>query len=317
MSTEVTHEAERIEEEASLWAARLRGGAMTDADRSRLADWLARDPEHGAVLARYRELAAQLDEHLDSGATERAGGARRRWWFAAVGLGAAAAITLAWIGWAARAREFSTATAERHVASLRDGTRVELNAQTKLAVDFTRGERRVRLARGEAFFVVAKEAARPFVVETPAGSVRVTGTAFNVRAATATRTEVTVLEGHVRVRPAVAGDDAALTSGRQAILSAERIEVRTLGDAAAQDAAAWRTGLGVFEDTPLRDALERFAAYHTRTVTVAPEVADLRLGGRYALDDLDGALEAIERTLAVRVERGAAGAVRIVAAGAR
>jgi ferric-dicitrate binding protein FerR (iron transport regulator) len=65
-STSHQVEIERIEDEAAIWAARLRGGGMTDADRARLAAWLERDPEHRCVLGRYRELCAGLDEQFGS-----------------------------------------------------------------------------------------------------------------------------------------------------------------------------------------------------------------------------------------------------------
>src|SRR6185503_6672775 len=151
---------------------------------------------------------------------------------------------------------------------LDDGSRIELNAQTHLEVDFSRHERHVRLLRGEALFIVAKDAARPFIVTTPSGTVRVTGTIFNVRAARpitgADRVEVTVLEGHVRVRPADAADDASLKVGSRAIVARDRIAVSTLAETAVQDVVAWRQGMAHFEDTPLQDVIERFGAYHAR-----------------------------------------------------
>ncbi|MES1194858.1 MAG: FecR domain-containing protein, partial [Opitutus sp.] len=312
---------ERIEDEAAVWAARLRGGGMTDADRAVLAAWLERDPEHRWVLSRYRELTGVLDVQLAPPGAAAAGRAARcsPWRVAGVLLAAAAAVAIMLLVLAGRPREFATKTAERHVATLDDGSRIELNAQTQLTVDLGRRERRVRVVRGEALFTVAKDAARPFFVETPAGTVRVTGTVFDVRATQTERVEVTVLEGHVRVAPGAASAtaDAALIPGQQAVLARENVSVRVLPESAVQDVLAWRQGFAAFDDTPLRDAVERFSAYHARTITLAPEVRELRLGGRYSLDDLEGALETIERVLPVRVERGAAGAVRIVAAGAR
>ncbi|HUR60398.1 MAG TPA: FecR domain-containing protein [Opitutaceae bacterium] len=312
---------ERIENEAAVWAARLRGGGMTDADRTRLTGWLEQDSEHQFVLSRYRELASDLDHQLGTpgqGAIlDNTIARRRRWRTATIAFAAAAAVAVLFFVLGGRPREFATHTAERHVATLDDGSRIELNAQTQLAVAFTRHERHVRLTRGEAFFTVAKDANRPFVVTTPAGKVRVTGTVFNVRAARTERVEVTVLEGHVQVRPDAAPESAALAAGEQAILAHDRVDVNTLAETAVQDAVAWRQGLAHFEDTPLQDVIDRFAAYHARTITVAPGVADMRLGGRYSLDDLNGALETIERVLPVRVEREAGGAVRIVAAGSR
>jgi transmembrane sensor len=307
-----------IEEEASLWAARLRGRGMSDQDHAALEAWLDADPEHRHVLGRYRDLSGQLDAKLgpvlESITVVQAGARRRRWRMVGKALAAAAGLAIAITVWSHRSQDFATKTAERHGATLADGSHIELNAQTSLAIDFRSGERHVRLTHGEALFSVAKDPARPFVVETPAGVVRVTGTVFNVRATHDERVEVTVLEGTVRLRatsPAVA--DEAVTPGHQATMSSDRIALRTLPGDAAQDVAAWRLGQAIFNDTPLAEVVERFAAYQTRTVTVDPAAAELQLGGRYSLDDLDGLLRTIERLLPVRVLRGADGAVRIVA----
>ena len=308
---------DQIEDEASLWAARLEGGGMTDADRAGLAVWLTADPENREVLATYRQLSADIDAHFESPRVQR-----RRWPGVTAVMAAAAAVVLLLSVWLGRSHDFSTQVAERHVATLADGSRVELNAQTELKVSFRRDERRVQLTHGEALFNVARDSARPFVVETPTGAVRVTGTVFNVRAAhpaavgagEGERVEVTVLEGTVRVQAAAApvAAEAVLTPGHQASMSNAHVTVRELAAGAAQDIAAWRQGQAVFDDTPLADAMERFAAYQARKITVDAAAADLRLGGRYSLDDLDGLLDSIERFLPVRVMRG--DTVRIVAA---
>jgi transmembrane sensor len=313
MSSHATKQ--RIEDEASLWAARLEGGGMTDADRTALATWLDADPDHRWVLSRYRQLSAQLDEQFGT-ATESIAIAkatwRRRWRMYGGIAAAAAAIVILFAVLASRPHEFATKTAERHIAALNDGSQVELNAQTTLVVEFSRAERRVRLSRGEALFTVAKDTTRPFLVETPSGVVRVTGTVFNVRAARDKRVEVTVLEGNVRVRPTKAPTEAALTPGRQALLASENITVRDLPEGAAQDAVAWRQGQVVFDDAPLREVLERFSAYHAQTITVEPGAADLRLGGRYALDDLNGFLDSVEHVLGVQVVQEPNGVIRVV-----
>lgn len=308
---------ERIEEQASLWAARLRGRAMTDRDRAELAAWLEADPEHRWVLSRYRELSGQLDAQLGTAAESlavlAAAGRGRRWRMASATLGAAAAAVLAIVVWTNRPHDFATKTAERHGATLADGSRIELNAQTSLAVDFRRDERRVRLTGGEAWFSVAKDAERPFVIETPTGSVRVTGTVFNVRAAGA-RVEVTVLEGAVRLRAAKErANEAVVRPGQQATMGADHVRVQALPDGMAQDVVAWRLGQVVFEDATVNEVIEHFAAYQAHRVVADPAVAEMRLGGRYHLDDLEGLLRAIERVLPVRIVREAKGDIRIVA----
>ncbi len=324
-------------EEAALWAARLDGAPLDGARRAELEAWLARDPAHRALLSRYCQFSADLEEQLPAlvGAGRVAmpkatrAPARRRWGFPQLaGLGLAAAAALAVVLWTSRpaadVQNLVTAIAQRSSHTLADGTRVELNARTSLRFENTGGERRVRLAGGEAWFAVAKDPARPFVVETPAGSVRVTGTTFTVRndAAGAAPLEVIVVEGSVQVRPSDpsgkhADEPFSLKPGDRLTAGAKGVEVRVLSEAAIESALAWREGLAVFVDTPLAEAAAVFARYHGKRIEVAPAVARLSVGSRQALDDLPAFLTALETALPVKVSADLSGAVTITPRGNR
>ncbi|MBI2496485.1 MAG: hypothetical protein HYV75_00620, partial [Opitutae bacterium] len=87
--------------------------------------------------------------------------------------------------------------------------------------------------------------------------------------------------------------------------------VSHLSDAALDHALAWRVGQIVFVDTPLQEALARFARYHGRGITATPGAAGKRIGGRYSLEDLDGFFAALEEVLEVRVTRNLNGTVLV------
>ena len=303
------------DETAALWAARLDGSTLTTADRAALDRWLAAAPSHRALLSRYCQLGADLEERLPalviSGAValpdEKRKISRRAkillWTGAPALLAAAAALAFFLVAdRAARPEIFSTPAAQRHTVALADGSTAELNARTSLAVAFTRTERHVRLDSGEAFFSVTKDPARPFVVETPSGTVRVTGTRFAVSAGPAATLDVTVAEGSVQVRPA-AGAPVALTGSDHLAVSSDGVAVRTLTTRELDAALAWRQGEIVFDDVPLAEALARFARYHDRAITAAPGAAGLRLSARLKLDDLAGFFTSLEELLPVRTER--------------
>ena len=315
------------DEQASLWAARLDGSELSAADQRELAAWLAADPAHRALLSSYCQFSADLEQQLPllAGARDELAepstapkAARPFPWLrrpALAGATLAAAAALAVFLWPGQPQNhfqnLGTAVAARQDFTLPDGSHLELNAQTAAVVELTATERRVRLAGGEAFFRITKDAARPFFVETPAGSVRVTGTEFNVRAESADSLEVTVREGSVQVRP---GGDAAprhLHGGEQLVSEDRQVRVATLTASQLDDTLAWRQGRIVFAATPLREALARFARYHGRTLTASDEAALQRVGGRYSLDDLDGFLAALEEVLPVRVTRGLDGAIHV------
>lgn len=304
---------------AALWAARIDGGGLSAAQRVELEAWLQRDPARRALLSAYCQLSVDLEGQLPAVVAGGPAASRRsRWHGLAVAAGLAAALALG-IGLTTRPRQpdapatIATAPARRQTITLADGTRADLNAQTTLRVDFRdRAQRLVRLDHGEALFTVAKNPERPFVVETPGGRIRVTGTIFNLRADARGQLEVTVLEGSVEVAPHAATEPLCLLPGDQVRLADGRLFVRRGRPELTTDAAAWRDGQIVFDELPLGEAAARFAAYHGRAIEVAPEVAQLRLGGRYSLDDLDGFLAALARVLPVRVERGPNGATRVV-----
>ena len=314
---------------AARWAVRLEGEPLSAVEQRALEAWLAGDPARRAELSRLCQFSADLERALPALvadgafdlARETAAAARPAWrrWAPAAGLAAAAVVGLGlWFSAPATApRAISTPPSHRQSIALADGTRADLNALTSLKVDFSDGHRRlVRLDQGEAFFNVAKHPDRPFIVETPGGRVRVTGTVFNVRTDASGRLEVSVIEGTVEVLPvagaATAAEPLHLGAGDEVALATGRVALRRVRPEVAAEAAAWRDGWVVFDAVPLGEALQRFAAYHGRSITVAPEIAGERLGGRFGLDDLDGFLKDLERALpVVRVERLDGGGARV------
>jgi transmembrane sensor len=166
-------------------------------------------------------------------------------------------------------------------------------------------------------FFVTKDPARPFTVATRTGSVRVTGTTFNVRTEPeAAAFEVTVLEGSVQVTPvelpgAPAPTHTALSAGEQFSAVGNEQKKLSLSANDLDDALAWRDGKIVFRDTPLADALARYARHHGRVIVVQPAVAKVPVGGIYSIDDLRGFLDGIELTLSVKVNQGMTGAYSV------
>src|SRR5262249_28353313 len=136
---------------------------------------------------------------------------RLRWLAAAAAVGAVALGV-----WMTRlsTERFNTPVGELREIQLADGSIVNLNAQSEVVVQFTRSERDIRLARGEAMFKVARDPARPFRVRTTNAIVEAVGTQFNVNARPDGTTTVAVLEGKVKL----AGDNAqaALAAGEVA-----------------------------------------------------------------------------------------------------
>lgn len=319
------------EEQASIWAAKLDGSIMSATDRLALDEWLAQQPDHRLLLSRYCQFSADLEQQmpliegikdLSAGIPITPATARPLPWLrwpmmAGAALTTAAAVALGF--WLLQPKSqfqnIATPAAQRDTLTLADGTRVELNAQTNLQVEINSRNRRVRLASGEAFFSVHKDPSRPFIVETPTGSVRVTGTKFDVRTEAAGILEVTVLEGSVQAHPIGFNGQhtapVALTAGNNLLAGPNGVQTHTLSATALNDVLAWRQGQIVFKDVALHDALARFARYHGRGITASPDVAKLSVGARFSLDDLDGFFDGLEEILPVKVTRSLNGTVQV------
>lgn len=323
------------DEQAALWAARLEGGTLNESDRQQLDSWLAANANHRALLTRYCQFSADLEADLPAviargrvalPAVRHATRRSPAWaWFTGIALAASAAIVAVGL-WPARTsiapHAIATAVAQRHSVSLPDGTRVELNARTTLQLEFNANQRRVQLAEGQAYFAVTKDTARPFHVQTPAGSIQVTGTAFDVRTSAGSELQVAVVEGSVLVRPgerrdAPAAQPVSLRPGD--VLSAQRgnISVETLSSDAMQDLLAWREGVAVFNAVPLETALARFAHHHGRGINVLAGAAQHRVSGRYSLDDLDGFVGTLDQFFPVEVTHGLSGTITVAPRKAR
>jgi transmembrane sensor len=314
MKTSPTRQELAIDEQAATWAARLDGDVLDASERIALDAWLAESPAHRAALSQYCQFSADLEEQLpvlvETGAVKMPAPKKARGKIlsfpriASVALAAAAALAVGL--WAVRPapeiKNLVTGVAQRSATTLLDGTRVELNAHTSLRFENRKNERRVRLASGEAMFHVAKDATRPFIVETPTGSVRVTGTVFNVRAEPADRVfEVTVVEGSVNVRPREAGEDVfSLTANDHLSARARNVDRRAFSAAELDDILAWRNGQIVFKDTPLSEAVARFARHHGRSITIPDSLAEATIGGLHSIDDLPGFVAGVQSAYGVK-----------------
>lgn len=166
---------------------------------------------------------------------------------------------------------------------LPDGSQVTLDAQTTLEADYFNDRRQLRLATGAAFFDVAHDTDRPFIVDCGVVRVTVMGTRFAVERQ-GERVRVDVERGRVRV----ARHDAERAARTGSILSAvelganegliidQRADAPNAGLRRASTAAApWREGRLSFDATPLAEILERLSRHLPRSITVDPRVAAL------------------------------------------
>ncbi len=199
------------------------------------------------------------------------------------------------------------------------GTRIDLNADTRLEVRLYRGERVAALERGEALFTVSPDPARPFRVHTRAGVIEVVGTVFTV-SDRGGPVSVSVQEGHVRFSPAPRetrwsmlqrGGPAVDLYANQAVTWREG-QLEPVRGIEPDSVAAWRNGWLWFDNQTLDEALPAFNAYRSRPLLPASrDVGMLRLTGRFRSADADHVAAQLEAALPVQAHTRASGAVEL------
>ncbi len=323
---------ETIEAAAGAWLAR-RDRGLTAAEQDAYLQWLRDDPRHAAALARLEKTWGALDvlaewrpAHSPRPNPDLL--ARPRWWrrwgIPSLAL-AAAVVVVTGIFW--RQTKPAAGTAPAPIArgvrvipqperfTLDDGSLVDLNHGGKIETAFIAAERRVRLVRGEAHFTVAKNSARPFVVDAGAVAVRAIGTAFDVRREAAA-VEVLVTEGKVAVEQPAGHPGAAastpLVAGERAVVDTATPGAKPVISPVAageiERALAWQGVRLEFADLPLGEALAEFNLRNRQQVIAADEAtAKLVVAGNFRADNVEAFVRVLELSAVVTVERRADG----------
>jgi transmembrane sensor len=314
---------------AAAWFARLRADDVSEQERTDFQRWLSADPAHRSAYHRLENLWSGLGAHaerpeigqaLRKSASQRtptrAQRHRRRTapgWIAMAAL-LVVVLASAWFAWRATqasAQTYATGVGERHTLVLEDGSRVTMDTDTRLSVSFSAGTRRLILKRGRAFFHVAKDPGRPFLVATQGGVVRAVGTQFDVYEHDDV-VEVTLVEGRVEVTQESGRRDShthptTMTAGQQLLMGkAYATPLVTTADTHA--AVAWLSGKLVFNDTPLPTAVAQFNRYRTTRIVIGDgAVARLRVSGVFRDDDSQAFVDALSGSYGLSVARDNAG----------
>jgi transmembrane sensor len=315
-------DVKRIKGECREWLALIHSGEASEADRARFAAWLRADPRHqrayDGLHLLWRDISTlnqlkELEPVPPRPAQRRPAKATRRL------LPLAAAATVAGLALAlfltqpqplpqpatpasvVQTQEYQTQLGEVRAIQLSDGSTVTLGARSRVLVNFTDSERRVQLERGEAYFDVAKNAARPFYVAAPGTAVRVLGTRFDVR----------VGDSHVRV--AVDEGVVAVNNRSSALTRGQRIDVMPDGAMTSvtqvdgSEVAAWREGRLVYDGATLADVVADLARYRPNVTLSSAEAGKLRVTAGLRVEQIDQFVDRLPDILPVRVIRSDGG----------
>ena len=296
--------------EAAAWIVRLRDERRGPEVEAELREWLAESGEHQRAFNRMTKVwqqAGKIRMRAQTDVSTPKGRSRFTPWAAAL----AAALVLAVISsiyW--RDNALTTAVGQQQVRVLRDGTRVLLNTDTRIEVNYDEHVRRVRLVRGEARFDVSKRPTWPFLVRVGNEEIRALGTSFIVRHDSDQDFSVTLVDGRISVAP-VAGNGEApeapqvLAPGQRLFIS--RHHALSVDRPELSRVTAWERGRVEFDSTPLEEATIEMNRYTTTRVIVPDtEVAQLRIGGVFRAGDSEEFVKIVAEAFGLQAERNGA-----------
>lgn len=287
-----------IEAEALDWLVRKADPDWATQDEEQLNTWLGLSYankaaywrlEHGWQQAQRIGSLGKWDEPTRSFRN------KLKWWHPV----AAAASVMLIVGFDAAIPEsephyappqhFQARIGERTTVPLPDGTKVEINTGTAIRVAQSEVRREVWLDTGEAFFEVAKNKDKPFVVHVGKQTVTVLGTKFSVRR-DADKVTVKVLEGRVQVDGDGEGGAGAaiIGAGQFAVTRASSTLLGSMPEDRIQDAFTWRNGMLRFDHATLAEVADEFNRYHRKPIEiVSKDLKGMEVGGTFQAQNVD------------------------------
>lgn len=307
-----------IDQAASEWTARLDRGPLTPEQEEVFQAWLQGDPRNKGALLRAQALsmmsesAQALGPDFDPAAFEEprqsppSGISRRKTLVWAGGAVAASTLVALGLNIPPAGAVISTGRGEIRLVPLKDGSTVLLNTASRIRVKDDAEERRVTLIEGEAYFSVARDPKRAFIVEVNGRRLQTTQAGFRVRKLDGNPVDVLVDRGRVDLA-AANRIDVALGANTRLLLSRDLSAVeqpKLIAPEIVTRELSWREGKLAFEGETLGQAAETFARYSDIRILIRdPELAREPVTGLFAANDPVGFSRAIARVFDATLEQ--------------
>jgi transmembrane sensor len=308
----MTGNAQSIQARAAEWVAERRyADNWTAENQSHLDAWLAASLEHEVAYWRLDAAWARTDRLAALRAPDGAESALHKRSFAFLRIFAAmflvavlGAGAVFWYPDLRGAKTYSTPVGGRETITLADGSSIELNTDTIISLLDTRSRRLVSLEKGEAFFEVKHNSARPFIVRALGQQITDVGTKFSV-SDNAGKVKVALLEGrakleligntHIVPRLLMPGDVAVATADSISVVKQSPVQLVT--------ALSWRRGVLIFDRTPLQTVAAQFNRYNDTKLVVAEVAGRMKIDGTFPANNLQDFVELVHGVLGLRVEK--------------
>jgi transmembrane sensor len=324
--------------EASAWVARLDKG-LSSAESDEIRKWIALDSRNKTLLSEMAGLwddmdgLSRLSELFPNPIAEKRHG-KSRWLLAAASGFVVLAVVLASVLFTmntdlglpgenavVESATYQTAIGGLSTIQLSDGSRLTLNTNSLLDVDFTLNQRLIRLHRGELHIDVAHDADRPLSVIVGERVLQAVGTAFTVKIDENQKIELLVTDGVVRVgvlphmvadaggeqnrnSPGEFEDGTSVSKGERFMLDSSTELLERLEPEDVEVHLSWREGYLVFRGEALGDAAAEISRYTpVEFVFLDEELQKVRVAGLFKAGDVSGFLSSLEANFDIVYQR--------------
>ncbi|PCI54621.1 MAG: hypothetical protein COB36_09700 [Alphaproteobacteria bacterium] len=325
----VSMDLENLQKQASDWLVLMESSDCKNSDRKNFQKWLAEKPRHREIYDEissishnvdilsgvYKAVPEALPDELNQLIQSRGNPDKNTKIPFLKKITAIAAVLLvsfiAFTGGNSLMRlgdnHFVTDYDGTRLITLADGSEIQLNTDTDIVVTYTDTQRHITLNKGEAYFTVAKDNNRPFVVATQQGNVRAVGTAFNINQRTAI-VDVTVLEGIVEIQPQKSPSGQAdltqnkLIFGQRIRLDSVSNAIQAMDEESLRKTTAWKNDTLYFDGMKLSEIVAELNHYtSSKIIIVDASVGNIEGGGIFNTKQVDGYLNAMETALPITI----------------
>lgn len=191
--------------------------------------------------------------------------------------------------------------------TLKDGSIINLNKNSKLLVSkkFDKKSRNVKL-EGEAFFEIAHNKQKPFIIETDAGYIQVVGTKFNVNTTDSNFVDIYVEEGIVKLFTVSKKSNdtlsVLLTKGEKGQINKKtKIPIKLIDKTENVNDLYWKTNNLEFNSSSLQNVAKTLENYYKVHINLSPEIKDLKLTTSFENEDIETVLSIIKLTFNLEI----------------
>lgn len=311
-------------DEACVWLTLLDAGASTE-EKETFAKWLESSEQNATTFVKVASLWDQmsiLNELSEifplTSYSENKSHVRNRFiatFMLVLGLfiGGMAYIT----NYKYVTDSYITGVGEQKTMLLSDGTKIIINTDSILHVNYTKQERRIVLERGEGHFKVAKNGTWPFRVYVGSRVVEAVGTAFTVQRNREDRLEVVVTEGAVNLisLPDVSelsaaspitsekSEDVSLSAGEYAEVlinnKDDAVQKKKMPRSDIEAKLAWREGMLLFQGESLGYVVQEVSRYTKLRIEAEQSIKDIAVHGYFRAGDINGLLITMQENFQV------------------